>query len=172
MKTISFRFAISMAWCLSCALACGSAALAKEAGTSKERAVLQAAVHVAASGLGAIAVTDGQYDTDIIRSYVNAIRFLPDETGYFYVYNAINNECIAHAILKDFEGQDKSDYTDSRGMKVIQELSKLAIEHPEGGYLVFYWNNPRTNKEEKKLGYVEMIPGTTLYIGSGIYVKK
>ncbi|MCF8067548.1 MAG: cache domain-containing protein [Desulfobacterales bacterium] len=36
--------------------------------------------------------------------------------------------------------------------------------------LIYYWNNPETKKEEKKLGYVEAIPGTTLYIGSGIYM--
>jgi len=27
-----------------------------------------------------------------------------------------------------------------------------------------------SGREEKKLGYIEVIPGTTLYIGSGIYV--
>lgn len=40
------------------------------------------------------------------------------------------------------------------------------------GFLVYHWNNPVSGKEEKKLGYVELITGTTLYIGSGIYVRQ
>jgi len=36
---------------------------------------------------------------------------------------------------------------------------------------VYYWNNPKTKKEEKKPGYVEVVPATTLYIGSGRYVN-
>ena len=140
-------------------------------GTATERAVLKAAVHVAASGLGSMVKADGTYDVDTIRKFVNTVRFLDDQSGYFYVYDSTNNINIAHAILKDFEGKDKSDYTDSRGMKVIQELSKLATAKPTGDFLVYYWINPKTNKEEKKIGYIEMIPGTKLYIGSGIYVK-
>jgi signal transduction histidine kinase len=144
----------------------------KPGGTQTQREVLKAAVHVAASSLAGVAVkTDGTYDVETIRKFVNSVRFLDDQTGYFYVYDSTNNFCIAHAILKDFEGKDKTDYTDSRGMKVIQELSKIAVDTPIGGYLNFYWMNPKTTKEEKKLGYIEMIPGTKLYVGSGIYVK-
>lgn len=140
---------------------------------STSRSVLKAAVHIAASGLCGIAVkADGTYDAELIRKFVNSVRFLDDQTGYFYVYDSATNVCIAHAILPDFVGKDKSDYIDSRGMKVIQELSKLAKARPNGGFLNFYWMNPQTRKEEKKLGYVEMLPGTTLYLGSGVYVKK
>jgi len=167
-------------WLMACTALCAFAAMtwggiaqAKDPGTAAQRAEVKAAVHVAAIGLGSVAVkADGTYDTVMIRKFVNAVRFLDDQTGYFYVYDSTNNFNIAHAILKDFEGKDKTDYTDSRGMKVIQELSKIAADKPAGGFLVYYWMNPKTNKEEKKLGYVEMIPGTKLYIGSGIYVKK
>jgi signal transduction histidine kinase len=137
-----------------------------------EEAVLKAVVHSAALGLGAIAVNkDGTYNSTMIPQYVNAVRFLEDRTGYFFVYDYTNNVNIAHAALKDFPGQDKTKYQDSRGMYVIQELSKIAKSKTGGGFLVYYWNNPKSNKEEKKLGYVEVIPGTTLYIGSGIYAQ-
>lgn len=53
---------------------------------------------------------------------------------------------------------------------MIRELSSLARSRAGGGYLVYYWNNPVTKREEKKLGYVEVIPGTNIYIGSGSYV--
>ncbi len=136
-----------------------------------DQAVLKAIVHSAALGLGAVAVNkDGTYNTTMIRQYVDAMRFLEDRTGYFFVYDYTNNVNIAHATFKDFPGQDKTTYQDSRGVYVIQELSKIARGKTGGGLLVYYWNDPTTNTEKKKLSYVEVIPGTTLYIGSGIYV--
>jgi signal transduction histidine kinase len=138
---------------------------------SVDHAVLKAVVHSAAQGLGAVAVNkDGTCNTEMIRKYVDAVRFLDDRTGYFFVYDYTNNFNVAHAALKDFPGHDKTKYQDSRGVYVIQVLSEIAKSKTGGGFLVYYWNNPMTNKEEKKLGYVEVIPGTTLYIGSGIYM--
>lgn len=142
-------------------------------GSSTDRAVVKAVVHTAALGLGAVAVNkDGTYNTEMIRRYVDAVRFLKDRTGYFFVYDYTNNFNVAHATLKDFPGHDKTNYQDTRGMYVIRELSKIAKSKAGAGFLVYYWNNPETKKEEKKLGYVEVIPGTTLYIGSGIYIHS
>ncbi len=173
MKRIMVILAVCAALFTFIMMVTGSGTAPKQVGTDAERAVLKAAVHVASSGLAGIAVkADGTYDVDTIRKFVDAVRFLDDKTGYLYVYDSTNNFCIAHAIMKDFEGKDKSEYTDSRGMKVIQRLSETVIAKPTGDYLVFYWMNPKDKNEEKKLGYVEMIPGTKLYVGSGIYVKQ
>ena len=152
-------------------LAAVSSGVCGDLGSPTDQAMLKAVVHSAALGLGAVAVNkDGTYNAKMIRQYVDAVRFLEDKTGYFFVYDYTNNVNVAHAILKDFPGQDKTKYQDSRGMYVIQELSKIAKSKAGGGLLIYYWNNPETKKEEKKLGYVEVIPGTTLYIGSGIYM--
>lgn len=148
-------------------------AVCAELASPTDQAVLMAVVHTTAQGLGAVAVNeDGTYNAPLIRKYVNAVRFFDDQTGYLYVYDYTNNVNIAHATLKDFPGHDKTSYQDSRGMYVIQELSKIAKSKAGRGPLVYYWNNPKTMKEEKKLGYVEVIPSTTLYVGSGIYVEK
>lgn len=154
-------------------LAAVSSGVCGEPGLSTDQAVLKAVVHSAAQGLGAVAVgKDGTYSTEVIRRYVDAVRFLEDRTGYFFVYDSTNNFNVAHATFRDFPGQDKTNYQDSRGMYVIRELSKIARSRKGGGFLVYYWNNPETGKEEKKLGYVEGIPGTTLFIGSGIYLHE
>jgi len=138
---------------------------------STDKAILKAVVRSAALGLAAVAVNkDGTYNTSLIQQYVNAVRFLDDRSGYFFVYDYTNNVNIAHATLKDFPGTDKTNYKDARGMYVGQEFSKIAKSKAGSGFLVYYWNNPDTKKEEKKLGYVEVIPGTTLYIGSGIFM--
>jgi methyl-accepting chemotaxis protein len=167
MKKILVSFGI-----LALFFAAVSGGVCREIGSSTDQAVLKAVVHSAALGLGAVAVNkDGTYNTKIIRQYVDAVRFLEDRTGYFFVYDYTNNVNIAHAVLKDFPGKDKTNYQDSRGMYVIRELSKIAKSKTGSGFLDYYWNNPKTKREEKKLGYVEDIPGTTFYIGSGIYVK-
>ncbi len=173
MKRIVFTLAVCAALLVFVMMVTGAGTTPKQAGTNAERAVLKAAVHVASSGLASIALkADGTYDVETIRKFVHSARF-PDENDvcYFYVYDSSNNFCIAHATMKDFEGKDKSDYTDSHGMKVVQVFSKLITAKPTGDYLVFYWMNPKDKKNEKKLGYSEMIPGTKLFVGSGIFVK-
>jgi len=138
-----------------------------------DRAVLKAVVHSAATGLGAIAVKkNGKYDAAMLRKYVNSIRFFEDESGYFFIYNYTNNFNVAIATMKDWPGTDKSNYQDSRGTFIIRELSKIAKSPAAGGFYEYYFNNPVSNREEKKLSYVEVIPGTTLYIGAGVYLKE
>lgn len=162
---------------LSLALAlggCGSStsSTAGEAGSAADRALLQATVHSAAVGLASLAVTarSRAVDASVIRTYVHAVTFLPDSSGYFFCYDRTNNFCVAHWKNRDWEGTDKSAYQDSRGTYVIQELSKLARSADAKGFLVYYWNNPTSGREERKLGYIEVIPGTDLYLGSGIYI--
>jgi hypothetical protein len=46
----------------------------------------------------------------------------------------------------------------------IAPFSLNKMENGELTLIFTSWNNPKSNKEEKKLGYVEVIPGTTLYI--------
>jgi methyl-accepting chemotaxis protein len=43
-----------------------------------------------------------------------------------------------------------------------------------GGFVEYSWVNPSatTNDEQKKIGYVEPIPGTNYFIGSGVYTAN
>jgi methyl-accepting chemotaxis protein len=147
--------------------------IGEEIGLQTERIVVKEVVHAAALGLGAVAVhKDGTYDAGMIRKYVNAVRFLENGTGYFFVYDYRNNVNIAHATLRDFPGKEKTNHRDSRGMYVIRKLSEIARSRAGRGSLIYYWKHPDTMIEAKKYGYLEVIPGTTLYIGSGIYLKE
>lgn len=127
-------------------------------------------VHSYATAIGA-AVTDMPDEATriaYIRRAIDPIRFYPDTSGYFYVYD-FNYNCIAHARQKNLEGTNLLNYTDSRGKFVVRELSGLAQEG--GGYLEFYWIKPGETGEKKKLGYVEPIPNTNYFIGSGVYLE-
>jgi len=127
-----------------------------------------ATTHVAAVGLGEMlkGVSDENKRVDLIRRFIDPIRFFDDQTGYFYVYyyNCVN---LAHAIDKTLPGKDLSNYQDMKGKYVIRELSAAAQKG--GGIVYFYWPHPQTKEEQRKIGYVEPIPGTDYFIGTGFY---
>ncbi len=130
--------------------------------------VAQAAVHVTAVGLAEILkdIAEESQRVDLIRKYIDPVRFFDDQSGYFYVYyyNCIN---LAHAIDKTLPGKDLTEYKDMKGKLVIQELS--AASKKGGGFVDFYWPHPETRVEQKKIGYVEPVPGTDYFIGTGYY---
>ena len=103
---------------------------------------------------------------NFIRKAIDSVRFYDDNSGYFYVYDF---ECtnIAHAIQKNLEGTNLYSHQDTRGKYVIRELA-LAAQNG-GGYVEFYWVKPGDVGEKKKIGYVEPIPNTNYFIGSGVY---
>lgn len=138
-----------------------------------EKQTAQAVVHSAAVGLGGILAgyDDESAGIQIIRDYIEGVRFYPDQSGYFYVYNfaCVN---IAHATQKNLVGQNLYDYQDSRGNYVIRLLSAAA--QGGGGFVEYYWVSPSdiTGAEQQKIGYVEPIPGTDYFIGTGVYTGE
>ena len=122
-----------------------------------------------AAGLGEVlkGVKSEKDRIDLIRTFISPIRFYPDNSGYFYVYD-LNCISIAHATQKDLQGKNLFDYKDVKGNFVIRNLSNASKNG--GGFVEFYWVKPGSKDELKKLGYVEPIPGTNYFIGSGVYL--
>jgi len=140
-------------------------------GLETGKKIAAAATHVSAVGLGAL-LADVQEESarvEIIRKYIAPIRFYDDLSGYFYVYNF---DClnIAHATQKDLPGRNLADHQDVKGKYVIRELSAAAKRG--GGYVEFYWVKPGDTGEKRKMGYVEPIPGTEYFIGTGVYIPE
>ncbi len=135
---------------------------------NKQIAIAYVHSYATAIGEAVLDMPDEAARIDYIRRAIDPIRFYPDSSGYFYVYtfDCVN---IAHARQKDLQGQNLYDYTDSRGKFVIRELSAMA--QTGGGYVEFYWIKPGDTGEKKKLGYVESIPNTDYFIGSGVYLE-
>ncbi len=135
---------------------------------AKADAVAQ--VHAAAVALGdGLAHRSSEGDRiRYIRSFIDPVRFYEDGSGYFYVYdmNCVN---IAHATQKDLVGRNLYDYTDSREKFVIRELAAAAQDG--GGFVEYYWIKPGETGEKLKIGYVEPIPGSNYFIGSGVYIE-
>lgn len=131
----------------------------------------QLVVHTAALGLsGILKNVQGRQDKiRMIREFVTPVRFFPDQSGYFYVYD-MQGLCIAHAAQPDLDGQNMYDFKDVKGFHVVQALIKTAKNG--GGFMEYNWEKPGSDGLFEKLGYVETIPGTDFFIGSGIYLPE
>jgi signal transduction histidine kinase len=136
---------------------------------ANNKIIAQTMVHSTALELGQLlkTVTTDSAKINLIRILIDPVRFYPDSSGYFYAYD-YNCVCIAHATQKNLVNTNLYNYTDTKGKYVIREL--LAAAKAGGGFVEFYWIKPGETGEKKKLGYVETIPGTNYFIGSGVYI--
>ena len=151
------------------ALAAHPVLAAEKVGVDCYKEAAQTITHGVAVGLGEVLKTvKGEKERiELIRAFIAPVRFYPDQSGYFYVYNftCVN---IAHATQKDLVGKNLYDYKDGKGKYVIRELSAAAKKG--GGFVEYFWVKPGVQGEVRKLGYVEPIPGTNYFIGTGVYL--
>ncbi|MDD4356076.1 MAG: cache domain-containing protein [Smithellaceae bacterium] len=162
--TAAFLFTLTMLSAATCFAQAGD-----EKSIECHKEIAKTIVHGTALGLGEILrdVKGEKKRIDLIRKFISPVRFYADNTGYFYVYkfNCVN---IAHATQKDLPDKNLYNHKDAKGKYVIRELSDAA--KTGGGFVDFYWLKPGDKGEQKKLGYVEPIPGTDYFIGTGVYL--
>ncbi len=125
-----------------------------------------------AEGIGGVfehSITDSLARVDFCRKMIDNVRYFDNQSGYFFIYdyNCVN---VAHGIQKNLQGENLYDYQDSQGNYVIRGLLEV-VENQGSGYYTYYWNNPVSSTEEPKQAFVLGIPGTSYFIGSGIYLE-
>jgi len=111
---------------------------------------------------------DSLDQVEFCRTLLDPIKFFEDNSGYFYIVDLKGN-CISHGGNNTLEGQYLYDLQDVMGSYFIRDMIAVA-ENPGQGFTEYYWNNPATGKDEKKIAYVIRIPGTDYFIGSGVYI--
>ncbi|MEO6292922.1 MAG: cache domain-containing protein [Burkholderiaceae bacterium] len=87
--------------------------------------------------------------------------------NYFFIYDLQGNS-LMHPRLSELEGRSQWALRDSTGAPIIQQLitqAKLG-----GGFVDYMWNRPSTGRNERKLGYVELIPEWNWVVGTGLYL--
>ncbi|MFT5727201.1 MAG: methyl-accepting chemotaxis protein [Desulforhopalus sp.] len=130
---------------------------------------IQVASHTAALAVGhAIdGVSDKKEQVAIIRKLIDDIRFEEDKSGYFFVYDGTIN--VALPPKKSLQGKDLKDLKDKSGFYLVRELRDTAQKG--GGFVQYTWPKPGAGETEK-LGYAETIPGTKMWIGTGVYLDN
>ncbi len=131
--------------------------------------VLQAVVHTSGSCLSELLrdISDEKERIQLIRKFVKPIQFLPDRTGYLYVYT-LEGVVIGHGGMPELEGKNLIEHRDTRGFYDVRMAITTAKKG--GGFFEHYWRKPGQSGEFRKLTYVEVLDGTGCFIGSGAYV--
>jgi methyl-accepting chemotaxis protein len=134
-----------------------------------ERRKLQVGTHSMAVAVAEAieGVTDVGERKELIRKLVAPIRFEDDKSGYYFVYEKTIN--VALPTNTKLQDTDLSGLKDKNGVALVVELDKAA--RAGGGFVTYVW--PKPNKgEQPKLSYAEMIPGTQMWIGTGVYLDN
>jgi methyl-accepting chemotaxis protein len=113
-------------------------------------------------------VSDRQEQHDIISSYIKDYRFEEDESGYYFTY--IGTVIFMHPTLPQREGEDLGQTADTNGVYYVREL--YANAQKGGGFVSFVFPKPPSMENAPKLAYVEYIPGTDIWISTGIYIDN
>ena len=113
-------------------------------------------------------VTDRQMQHDIIKSYIQDYRFEEDKSGYYYTY--IGTKIFMHPTLPKREGEDLGNTADKNGVYYVKEL--YANAQKGGGFVHFVFPKPPSMEQAPKMAYVEYIPGTDIWISTGIYIDN
>ena len=95
---------------------------------------------------------------------VDPILFEEDQSGYFFVYNGTTS--VSLPPKKELQGKDLKD---PNGVRLVVELYNTA--KMGGGFLRYIWPKPGAG-DQPKLSYSEMIPGTEMWIGTGVYIDN
>jgi methyl-accepting chemotaxis protein len=111
-------------------------------------------------------VRDRQEQHDIISAHIKDYRFEEDKSGYYYTY--IGTVIFMHPTLPQREGEDLAQTADANGVYYVRDLYENAQKG--GGFVSFVFPKPPSMENAPKLAYVEYIPGTDIWISTGIYI--
>ena len=100
-----------------------------------------------------------------IKQYLNFIS-TSDKSKYYYIYK-MDGTCISVPANRKLEGKNLINLQDIKGQYVIKNVIDIASNG--GGFNEWYYLNPKTNKIEKKIGYVIEYKPLNIFIGTAIY---
>jgi len=100
-----------------------------------------------------------------VKQRLANLNYGPD--GYFFVYT-MDGKNLMHPRQPDLVGKNLIELHDSRGEPTIRMLLERA--RGGGGFVVYRWVKPSTQKETAKLGYVTQLERWGWMVGTGMYL--
>ena len=100
---------------------------------------------------------------------IRNLRYGPAGEGYFWVID-MQHKVIMHPYMPDLEGEDQTNFTDSKGKPIFAEFVKAAKKEGSG-YVDHRWpgkNNPE--KQISKISYVKLFEPWGWIVGTGVYI--
>lgn len=103
------------------------------------------------------------------RNLLRSLRYLDDESGYFWA-NDLQGNFVIHGSRPDLENTMALESVDSHGFKYIRELIRMGSQ-PGGGYTNYYFTKDNDKAHEyPKRSYSVLFKPTNWIIGTGNYI--
>lgn len=106
------------------------------------------------------------------RAYnaIKAMRYGFDKKDYIWI-NDFEPKIIMHPIRKELEGKNVSDFKDSNGLFIYQEIVKVVKKNGDG-FVDYQWPS-KTDKEKivEKISFVKSFEPFGWILGTGIYIE-
>ena len=99
------------------------------------------------------------------KETLRGMRYGDDDSGYFWIDDTDYN-LVMHPILQDQEDTNRKDLTDKNGVKIIQEIMKVA---KTGGYNEFYFTKSDGKTVAPKVAYSQEFSAWNWVITTGVY---
>ena len=130
---------------------------------------LQIATHSLALVIGHVLedLNDPAARVATIRRLIKDVRFEDDRSSYFFVFEKTTT--VAHPVDEKLQGTDMESVRDVNGVYLVRELHQAAVKG--GGFVSYIWKKPGAG-DSPKISYAEMIPGTSMWLGTGIYLDN
>ncbi|CAA6825467.1 MAG: Methyl-accepting chemotaxis protein [uncultured Sulfurovum sp.] len=93
-----------------------------------------------------------------------------DGTGYIFIYD-FSGVKISDPIWSYDIGQNTYNIEDANGIKVIEQLIKIAKNHSDA-FLQYTWRKPKANKGSLKLSHAMAFEPWGWMLGTGIYLDE
>ena len=102
----------------------------------------------------------------LAKEAIRASRYQGD--NYFWISDT-GARVIMHPFKPEWEGLEKSDFSDPNGVKVFVELGKVAAAKGEG-FVKYSWPKAGMNTPLPKISYTKLLPDWDWAVGSGVYL--
>ncbi|MBU2554837.1 MAG: cache domain-containing protein [Bacteroidetes bacterium] len=135
-----------------------------------DKSIVEVVTTNVATGLETVfqeAITDSAQQADFCQTFIEPVRFLSDESGYFFV-ESYKAWMVAHGVSPSLIGTYRMDVQDVNGKYYVRDMVN-SILYTGFGYVEYYFNNPATGLPERKIGFVKSIASPQFFIGSGFY---
>ncbi len=138
------------------------------------RKELKAATEIASSLISEIFRIEGLGEEEkkvLARETVGPLRF--GDEGYFYAYRKGTGVNVIHGLTPSNQDSSLWDLQSPDGEQfIIRDLDMAAAEGDL--FVEFFWSKPGEDPDEvfPKLGTALMVPGTDIWVGTGVYMDS
>ncbi|MDP3444983.1 MAG: cache domain-containing protein [Ignavibacteria bacterium] len=112
-------------------------------------------------------LTDSAGRALFCQTFLQNARFMDDLSGYVFI-ESLSGYNIAHPANPAVQGNSSLTQTDANGNLIVEKMIDL-VEHSGYGFIKYDYNNPSSGLIEPKTTFINRIPNSNWYAGSGFY---